>query len=156
MRSASSCDENKNESVKCKLDGTPYKKRKLTSENTYCTDMDNSHVPSGVHNLDVKKDRLKNNNTIASKMKQVVDKLIESQKKNETRSLITIFLYKSQQSEIISSFLHEMRKENTNLFNDRSQFFTMLMDKYDDLMLTLNDKYPCGSRKQKSRSTSLL
>ena len=71
-------------------------------------------------------------------MKQVVEKMIASQKDGESRPQITTFLYKSQQSEIIASFLNEMRKENINLFNNRSELKALIMARYDELAATLN------------------
>jgi hypothetical protein len=97
---------------------------------------------------DEKHNRLKTTNTIASKMKFVVDKLISDHKKKELKSTITTFLYKSQQSEIISNFLVEMRKENLKLFNKREKILALISDKYDDMIMTLNDEYPEGSRKK--------
>ena len=97
---------------------------------------------------DDKSSRLKTSNTIASKMKFVVEKLISDHKKKELKSRITTFLYKSQQSEIISNFLVEMQKENPKLFNRREKILALISDKYDDMMLTLHDEYPEGSRKK--------
>jgi len=91
-----------------------------------------------------KKERIKNTNTIASKMKQVVDKLIQEQRMQEFKPLLTVFLYKSQQSEIISLFLHEIRKENINLFHDKERLFSLIMSKYDDFSSAINDKNPCA------------
>ena len=70
--------------------------------------------------------RIKNTNTIAAKMKVVVERMIQSYKTNETRPLLTIFVYKSLQSEIISSFLHEMQKENVTLFANKDRKSTRL------------------------------
>jgi hypothetical protein len=95
-----------------------------------------------------KKERIKATNTIASKMKFVVEKLIQDHKNRELKSSITTFLYKSQQSEIISNFLGEMRRENPKLFNKREKILSLISDKYDDMMLTLHDEYPTGSRKK--------
>lgn len=86
-----------------------------------------------------KKDRHKNTNTIASKMKQVVEKLIHGQQYNKVNPLLTIFIYKSQQSEIVSSFLHEIRKENDALFGQRDKLLELITKKYDDFVLTINE-----------------
>ena len=82
--------------------------------------------------------RIKNTNTIAAKMKVVVERMIQSYKTNETRPLLTIFVYKSLQSEIISSFLHEMQKENVTLFANKALFFSVLSQKYDELYTTIH------------------
>jgi hypothetical protein len=46
---------------------------------------------------------------------------------------ITVFLYKSEQSEIIASFLQEMRRENVTLFNDREMFLDLIAARYNDI-----------------------
>jgi len=89
-----------------------------------------------------KKERIKNTNTIASKMKQVVDKLIQEQRMQEFKPLLTVFLYKSEQSEIISLFLHEIRKENISLFQDKERLLALIMSKYDDFSMAINDRNP--------------
>ena len=66
-------------------------------------------------------------------MKQVVEKMIGSQKEGVPHPQITIFLYKSEQSEIIASFLQEMRRENSTLFNNRDHFMELIMARYNDI-----------------------
>jgi len=97
-----------------------------------------------------KKERMKNSNTIASRMKQVVERLMQGQKNKENGPVLTVFVYKSQQNEIISSFLHEMRKENPNLFEDRTQFLELLTSKYDSMLSTINESYSCDGSKVSS------
>ena len=89
-----------------------------------------------------KRERTKSINTVAARMKQVVEKMIASQKDGETRPQITIFLYKSQQSEIIASFLNEMRKENIHLFHNRQSLQDLIMARYDELIASLNPLPP--------------
>lgn len=72
-------------------------------------------------------------NTIASKMKQVVDKLIENQKNQIMTNNFTVFIYKSQQSELISSFLQEIRKENVGLYENKEQLFHAISEKYESM-----------------------
>jgi len=84
-----------------------------------------------------KRERTKSINTVAARMKQVVEKMIAGQRGGETKSQITIFLYKSQQSEIIASFLNEMRKENIHLFQNRKELMALIMARYDDLITSL-------------------
>jgi hypothetical protein len=67
------------------------------------------------------------------RMKQVVEKMIASKKEGIPHPQITIFLYKSEQSEIIASFLQEMRRENSNLFNNRELFLELIMTRYNDI-----------------------
>jgi len=97
-----------------------------------------------------KKERMKNSNTIASRMKQVVERLMQGQKNKENGPVLTVFVYKSQQNEIISSFLHKMRKENPNLFEDRTQFLELLTSKYDSMLSTINESYSCDGSKVSS------
>jgi hypothetical protein len=66
-------------------------------------------------------------------MKQVVEKMIASQKKGIPHPQITVFLYKSEQSEIIASFLQEMRRENVTLFNNRKLFMELIASRYNDI-----------------------
>jgi ribosomal protein L17 len=80
-----------------------------------------------------KRERVKSSNTVAARMKQVVEKMIISQKDGTPHAQITVFLYKSEQSEIISSFLEEMRRENVSLFNNRSAFLELVAARYDDI-----------------------
>lgn len=78
---------------------------------------------------------LKTNNTIACKMKQVVEKLIQRHKKNECLNNITIFIYKSQQSEIITSFLQEIKQENKSLFENKQHLLKAIEKKYNELIM---------------------
>ena len=80
-----------------------------------------------------KRERVKSSNTVAARMKQVVEKMIMSQKEGIPHPQITVFLYKSEQSEIIASFLQEMRRENVNLFNNRAMFMDLVAARYDDI-----------------------
>jgi len=78
---------------------------------------------------------LKTNNTIACKMKQVVEKLIQRHKKSECLNNITIFIYKSQQSEIITSFLQEIKQENKFLFENKEHLLKAIDLKYQELIM---------------------
>jgi hypothetical protein len=80
-----------------------------------------------------KRERVKSSNTVAARMKQVVDKMILSQKEKMAHPQITIFLYKSEQSEIIASFFQEMRRENTSLFEDKNIFMNLIASRYDEI-----------------------
>ena len=79
-----------------------------------------------------KRERAKSVNTVASKMKQVVEKMIQTQKDGEAHAQLTVFLYKSQQSEITNAFLVELQKENPALFQDREGFIRLLLSHYDE------------------------
>jgi uncharacterized protein YjgD (DUF1641 family) len=78
------------------------------------------------------RERSKSVNTVASKMKQVVNKLIQIQRDGEVHPRLTVFVYKSQQTEITNAFLGEVQKENATLFNDRASFMGLIMSHYDD------------------------
>jgi hypothetical protein len=80
-----------------------------------------------------KRERVKSGNTVAARMKQVVEKMIASRKEGVPHPQITVFLYKSEQSEIIASFLQEMRRENVSLFNSRQLFLELIAARYDDI-----------------------
>jgi len=84
-------------------------------------------------NAKEKRERVKSGNTVAARMKQVVEKMIASQKDGVPHPQITVFLYKSEQSEIIASFLQEMRRENVTLFNDREMFLDLIAARYNDI-----------------------
>ena len=81
-----------------------------------------------------KRERVKSGNTVAARMKQVVEKMIASRRDGVPHPQVTVFLYKSEQSEIIASFLQEMRRENVSLFNNRQLFMDLLAAKYDDII----------------------
>ena len=96
--------------------------------------MRNSHK---VGSSQEKRERTKSINTVAARMKNVVEKMIASQKDGESRPQVTIFLYKSQQSEIIASFLNEMRKENVNLFHSKAELMALIVSRYEELISSL-------------------
>jgi hypothetical protein len=76
-------------------------------------------------------------------MKQVVEKMIAAQKEKIPHPQITVFLYKSEQSEIIASFLQEMRRENSNLFNNRELFMDLIKTRYNDIRSAQEQPSPC-------------
>jgi lauroyl/myristoyl acyltransferase len=100
----------------------------------YLQAMRNTHK---VGSSQEKRERTKSINTVAARMKHVVEKMISSQKDGESRPQVTIFLYKSQQSEIIASFLNEMRKENVNLFNNKTDLMHLIVSRYEELIASL-------------------
>jgi hypothetical protein len=108
--------------------------------------MRNTHKSTtGNVTINEKRERTKSVNTVASRMKQVVDKMILSQREGESKQQVTIFLYKSQQSEIIASFLNEMRKENISLFNSKKELIDLITSRYDELIATLHDPPPSST-----------
>lgn len=78
------------------------------------------------------RERTKSVNTVASKMKQVVEKMIQVQREGDVHPRLTVFVYKSQQTELTNAFLGEMQKENATLFGDRASFSALIMSHYDD------------------------
>ena len=84
-----------------------------------------------------RRERAKSVNTVASRMKQVVEKMISTQRLRETHPQITIFLYKSEQSEITNAFFVELQNENPSLFHNRYDFFVLLLAKYDEFIAAL-------------------
>ena len=84
-----------------------------------------------------RRERVKSVNTVAARMKQVVEKLIDIQRQHESHPQITIFFYKSQQSEITNAFFVELQKENPSLFHDKHNFFALLLEKYDEFIAAL-------------------
>ncbi len=78
------------------------------------------------------RERSKSVNTVASKMKQVVDKMIQLQRVSDVHPRLTVFVYKSQQTEITNAFLGELQRENAALFNERTAFLGLVMTHYDE------------------------
>jgi hypothetical protein len=81
-----------------------------------------------------KRERIKSINTVAAKMKQVIDKMIQRQRDKEVHQHMTVFLYKSQQSEIINAFFLELQKENPTLFENKSSFLALITERYDEFI----------------------
>lgn len=79
-----------------------------------------------------KRERSKSVNTVAARMKQVVEHMIQSQKKGEIHPQLTVFLYKSPQSEIINAFFSELQRENPSLFHSRAELITLISQRYDE------------------------
>ena len=72
-------------------------------------------------------------NTVASRMKQVVEKLIRQQQEHpDTHPRLTVFLYRNQQAEIANAFLQELQKESPEVLEDRAKFMAMLGARYDE------------------------
>ena len=80
-----------------------------------------------------KRERTKSSNTVAARMKQVVDNMIVAKRNNSPHPEMTVFLYKSEQSEIMASFFQEMRRENMVLFENKSMLMNLIAARYDDM-----------------------
>ena len=100
----------------------------------------NNSISSKIPRKNEKRERIKSVNTVAARMKQVVEKMIAGQRDSDSQQQVTIFLYKSQQSEIIGSFLHEMRKENNVLFKNKKDLMELITIRYDELVNTLKEE----------------
>jgi len=100
---------------------------------------------TSTNNSTEKRERNKTMNTIAAKMKSVVEKMIENGRNGNCNRQVTIFVYKSQQSEIIYSFFQELRKENPRLFENKESLLSALSEKYDEMLFSLNDESMCCS-----------
>jgi hypothetical protein len=84
-----------------------------------------------------RRERAKSVNTVAARMKQVVEKMIQAQRSEEPRPQATVFLYKSQQSEITNAFFQELQKENPVLFRHRDDFLSLIAARYDEFITVL-------------------
>jgi hypothetical protein len=84
-------------------------------------------------NVHAKRDRLKATCTVSARMKQVVDQMISCSQEqyNVAIQQTTVFAFKSQQSEIITCFLEEMRRENAPLFQNKEAFLEFIANIYD-------------------------
>ena len=81
-----------------------------------------------------KRERSKSLNTVAARMKQVVDHMVASQKAGELHPTLTVFLYKSPQSEIVNAFFSEMQRENQALFDARDELLALIAQRYDEFV----------------------
>ncbi len=89
------------------------------------------------HQGSERRERAKSVNTVAARMKQVVDKMIQAQRSDEPRPQITVFLYKSPHSEITNAFFQELQKENPTLFRHREDFLSLISNRYDEFITVL-------------------
>ena len=84
-------------------------------------------------NWSEKKERMKNTCTVSARMRQVVDQMILFDHEQHQGALqqTTIFAFKSHQSEIISCFLQEMRRENLSLYQNKQALLQLISDAHD-------------------------
>lgn len=80
-----------------------------------------------------KRDRLKNTCTVSARMRQVVEQMLTCDLEQYALAMqqTTIFAFKSQQSELVLSFLQEMRQENSALYQNKEAFLQLISDAYD-------------------------
>jgi len=81
-----------------------------------------------------KKDRPKNTCTVSARMRQVVAQMLLCDAESYKAALhqTTIFAFKSQQSEIIMSFLQEMNRENSALYQNKELLLQTISEAYDE------------------------
>lgn len=80
-----------------------------------------------------RRERVKTTCTVSARMKQVVAQMITCSLEEYTIALqqTTVFAFKSQQSEIITCFLEEMRRENGTLFQNKQALLEYISTVYD-------------------------
>lgn len=80
-----------------------------------------------------RRERVKTTCTVSARMKQVVAQMISCTLDEYTIALqqTTVFAFKSQQSEIITCFLEEMRRENGALFQNKEALMEYISNVYD-------------------------
>jgi hypothetical protein len=105
------------------------------SKDLGCKDqpLDGGKLKKMVTNGHAKRDRVKTTCTVSARMKQVVDQMISCSQDqyNVAIQQTTVFAFKSQQSEIITCFLEEMRRENGPLFQNKEAFLEFIANIYD-------------------------
>ncbi len=131
-------DEKKNKKAKCQTDDYccvnendgKRKKRKALSEE----EGDENDGPAlKKSSLLSKRERVKTTCTVSARMKQVVDQMVLSTREqyNIAMQQTTVFAFKSQQSEIVSCFLEEMRRENPPLMQNKASLLQLIDDAYE-------------------------
>ena len=91
-----------------------------------------------------KKERCKNICTVSSRMRQVVDQMLGCDEEAYRAALhhTTIFAFKSQQSEIISSFLQDIRHENMQMYQNKDLLLQSISDAYDEAQCLVGTPAP--------------
>ena len=79
-----------------------------------------------------RRERAKSANTVASRMKGVVEKLIQERRTHQPHPSLTVFVYRNQQLELANAFFQELQKENGTLFANREAFLALMMQRYDE------------------------
>ena len=80
-----------------------------------------------------KRERVKSTCTVSARMRQVVDNMITCSEEQYNADLqqTTIFAFKSLQSEIVSCFLEEMRRENAPLMQNKAALIQLIDEAYE-------------------------
>jgi hypothetical protein len=79
------------------------------------------------------RDRIKNTCTVSARMRQVVEQMLACDPEQYALAMqqTTIFAFKSQQSELILSFLQDMRRENRQLYQNKAALLQVIGEAYD-------------------------
>ena len=109
----------------------PAKKRKRNPA-TECTSDATTTTEPGHHHA-CKRERVKATCTVSARMRQVVDQMVSCTPEQYSTAiqLTTVFAFKSQQSEIVSCFLEEMRRENGALMNNKQALLQLVDEAYE-------------------------
>ena len=85
------------------------------------------------NNNNTRRERVKTTCTVSSRMKHVVEQMItcSAEEYMTTIQQTTIFAFKSHQSEIVSCFLEDMRRENSALMNNKQALLQLLDEAYE-------------------------
>lgn len=100
---------------------------------------------AAVESSSSKRERTKSSCTVSSRMRQVVEQMIACDEEQYQAMLqqTTVFVFKSQQSELITCFLEEMRRENPSLFRDRDALMRVVGASYDMVSARCDDDAAC-------------
>jgi len=119
-----------------KFHHSSYKKKTdADDKNSHHSEMEHQHMMN--FNTHQKKERHKNTCTVSARMRQVVHEMVNSTEEQNHNLLqqITIFAFKSHQNEIISSFLQDLRNENSVLYQNKEALLQVVADAYDQSRL---------------------
>ncbi len=108
-------------------DDEPLKKKRKSLQTE--EDDDDTHVEKAL----CKRERVKSTCTVSARMKQVVGQMVlcSQEEYNIAMQQTTIFAFKSIQSEIVSCFLEEMRRENAPLMQNKTGLLQLVDDAYE-------------------------
>ena len=100
-----------------------------------------------------KRERVKTTCTVSSRMKHVVDHMItcSAEEYLSTIQQTTIFAFKSHQSEIVSCFLEDMRRENSALMNNKQALLQLLDEAYEQSQSLIRMHCPPPPHQQATR-----
>jgi hypothetical protein len=111
----------------------PARKRKRNPAPECTPDATTTTAEPGHHHSACKRERVKATCTVSARMRQVVDQMVSCTPEQYSTAiqLTTVFAFKSQQSEIVSCFLEEMRRENGALMNNKQALLQLVDEAYE-------------------------